>query len=506
MATAASALLRRAPFALAAAVPAGLAGCNWLGSESGDGHKFRIDAVDVLPITHLKDQGFTSAGLSNQKSFGYAKFISDDDCVLGDVILKKTTDPVRARAYMRAGPRETLHFDPKDTRAAIVTCGGLCPGLNTVVKNLVEILGTRYGVEKVYGIRGGYRGFTAVGWDAPLELDAAAVGDVHREGGTVLGTSRGGFDAEKIVDWLKAKRVNQLYVVGGDGTHRGAYKLAELCWEKGVNIAVAGVPKTIDNDIPLVDRSFGFDTAVAEAKRFVDVAAVEARSFPRGLGVVRLMGRDAGFLAVHAALAAPGDVDACLVPEKAFALDGPDGLLAYVADRLERRGSAVLVVAEGVGARVVDGAGESVEVSGDVGPWLCDRFRDFFDGSSPLRAKASLKYVDPSYAVRAAPSNAADTIFCSRLAQHAVHGALAGYTAFAVGAVNTHLAEIPLSDFANRAAVCSVSGRLFGDLVRSTGQPSFVREYDAVCDDDLESPTGGCVVTWGGPTETGVVK
>ena len=200
------------------------------------------------------------------------------------------------------------------------------------------------------------------------------------------------------------------------------------------------------------------------------------------------------------------DWSASQVPEKAFALDGPDGLLAYVADRLERRGSAVLVVAEGVGARVVDGAGESVEVSGDVGPWLCDRFRDFFDGSSPLRAKASLKYVDPSYAVRAAPSNAADTIFCSRLAQHAVHGALAGYTAFAVGAVNTHLAEIPLSDFANRAAVCSVSGRLFGDLVRSTGQPSFVREYDAVCDDDLESPTGGCVVTWGGPTETGVVK
>ena len=167
--------------------------------------------------------------------------------MLGDIVLNGPSHTTKA--YTRAGPREKLHFDPQDTRCAIVTCGGLCPGLNTVVKNLVEILESRYGVEKIYGIKGGYRGFTSVGWDAPLELTADCVKDIHREGGTLLGTSRGGFDAEKIVEWLRAKRVNQLYVIGGDGTHRGAYKLAELCWEKGVDVSVAGVPKTIDNDI-----------------------------------------------------------------------------------------------------------------------------------------------------------------------------------------------------------------------------------------------------------------
>jgi len=268
---------------------------------------------------------------------------------------------------------------------------------------------------------------------------------------------------------------------------------------------VAVIPKTIDNDIPLIDRSFGFDTAVQEAKRAIDTAATEARSFPRGLGVVRLMGRDAGFLAVHASLAAPGDVDACLVPEKGFALDGEGGLLAYAERVLDSQGHCVLVVAEGVDARCVEG-GDVQGRGGDVGTWLCERFRAHFDGDA--REKVSLKYVDPTYAVRAAPSIPADTIFCSRLAQHAVHGAMAGRTAFAVGTINTHFAEIPLEDFANRAALVTVSGRLYGDLVRSTGQPPFEPESldgDVECEDDLESPSGGCVVTWAGPTSTGVV-
>lgn len=199
-----------------------------------------------------------------------------------------------------------------------------------------------------------------------------------------------------------------------------------------------------------------------------------------------------------------GDVDACLVPEKGFALDGEDGLLAYVAETLRDNGHAVLVVAEGVDARIVDGQGKTLDVDGDVGPWLCDQFKAYFDGSSPSRRPVSLKYVDPSYTVRSMASVPADTIFCSRLAQHAVHGAMAGFTAFAVGTVNTHFAEIPLADFANRAAICSVSGRLFADLVRSTGQPAFTEAADYECDDDLESPSGGCVVTWRGESATGV--
>lgn len=303
-----------------------------------------------------------------------------------------------------------------------------------------------------------------------------------------------------MADALEAAGVDALFVVGGDGTIRGAALLCEELESRGSKISVAAIPKTIDNDIPLIDRSFGFDTAVAEAKRAIDVAVVEARSFPRGLGVVRLMGRDAGFLAVHAALAAPGDVDACLVPEKGFAVDG---LFEYVGERLDAKGHAILVVAEGVDARVTDAAGNPVDVDGDIGPWLCAAARAHFDGS-PGRAAVSLKYVDPSYTVRSQASVPADTIFCSRLAAHACHGAMAGYTAFAVGTVNSHFAEIPLADFENRAAITSVTGRLFQDLVRSTGQPQFTQAADYACDDDLESPSGGCVVTWAGESTTGV--
>ena len=181
------------------------------------------------------------------------------------------------------------------------------------------------------------------------------------------------------------------------------------------------------------------------------------------------------------------------MPEKSFSVDA---LLRYVNEKLDEKDHCILVVAEGVNTRVVDGNGP-VTVDGDVGPWLCAQLKANLES-------ISLKYVDPSYAVRSAPSNAADTIFCSRLAQHAAHGALGGSTAFAVGTVNTHYVEIPLQDFANRAAVCAVTGRIFGDLVRSTGQPAFDNDADASCDDSLESPTGGCVVTWDGPSMTGV--
>jgi len=449
-----------------------------------------------LPITHLKDQGFTSAGLSNQKSFGYAKFISDDDCVLGDVILKKTTDPVRARAYMRAGPRETLHFDPKDTRAAIVTCGGLCPGLNTVVKNLVEILGTRYGVEKVYGIRGGYRGFTAVGWDAPLELDAAAVGDVHREGGTVLGTSRGGFDAEKIVDWLKAKRVNQLYVVGGDGTHRGAYKLAELCWEKGVNIAVAGVPKTIDNDIGIIDRSFGFMTAVSEATRAIEAARTEAScNMPNGIGVVKLMGRSAGFLAAYATLASQ-DVDLCLVPEVPIVLDGPSGLLPHLERVVDQKGHAVVVVAEGAGEEVL-GASAEVDAGGNrklppIGTWLKDRITAHFKS---LDREATIKYIDPSYMVRSVSADASDSYLCMLLAHAAAHGAMAGYTGFTVGLANNRTVMIPIPELAKASPrSLNATGRTWERVVAVTNQPCNTARCDVqqmTSDKAVQAATGG---------------
>ena len=208
---------RRLPYGAAAVVSTSCA-------LADEGPTFSVEKVDLKRVTHLQTLGFRSKGGSNAKSFGYAKFISDDDCVLGDVLLKAHAGPREVTGYMRAGPRSELHFDPKETRAAIVTCGGLCPGLNSIVKNLVTILEGHYGIQKIYGVSGGYRGFTSVGWDAPVELSSDYCERIHHDGGTVLGTSRGGFDAEKIVEWLKAKHVSQLFVVGGDGTRRAAPK------------------------------------------------------------------------------------------------------------------------------------------------------------------------------------------------------------------------------------------------------------------------------------------
>ena len=413
-------------------------------------------------------------------------FVGDGAAVLASAATEK--GDLIDRAYAAAGPRSQII--PART-CGIVTCGGLCPGLNTVVQELYRCLCTQYFVERVWGFEGGYEGLAK-----GRRVDLARVlrkKNIYAEGGTLLGTSRPKIPAPELADAVEREALDCLFVVGGDGTMRGAAALSEELQKRNSKCRVAVVPKTIDNDIPLIDRSFGFDTAVTEAKRFIDVASVEARSFPRGVGVVRLMGRDAGFLAVHACLAAPGDVDACLVPEKSFSVDA---LLRYVNEKLDEKDHCILVVAEGVNTRIIDDQGP-VTVDGDVGPWLCAQLKANLDS-------ISLKYVDPSYAVRAAPSNAADTIFCSRLAQHAAHGALGGSTAFAVGTVNTHYVEIPLADFANRAAVCAVTGRIFGDLVRSTGQPAFDNDADASCDDALESPTGGCVVTWDGPSMTGV--
>ena len=426
-----------------------------------------------------------------------AVFVDDDDIVLASAVARVSTGVRSPVAYARAGPRAAVARTGEKVVAAVVTCGGLCPGLNTVTQELYRCLTSQYGVGTVLGAVGGYAGVAAGRW---RPLDDATCDALYARGGTLLETSRGKQDAGVMADSLEAAGVDALFVVGGDGTIRGASYLCDELDRRNSKISVAAIPKTIDNDIPLIDRSFGFDTAVAEAKRAIDVAVVEARSFPRGLGVVRLMGRDAGFLAVHAALAAPGDVDACLVPEKGFAVDG---LFEYVGERLDAKGHAILVVAEGVDARVTDAAGNPVDVDGDIGPWLCAAARAHFDGS-PGREAVSLKYVDPSYTVRSQASVPADTIFCSRLAAHACHGAMAGYTAFAVGTVNSHFAEIPLADFENRAAITSVTGRLFQDLVRSTGQPQFTQAADYACDDDLESPSGGCVVTWAGESTTGV--
>lgn len=411
----------------------------------------------------------------------------DGEMVLGKSTLRVGSSGEACTAYTRAGPRARVTLDGKRATCAIVTCGGLCPGLNAVVQEVARCLSMQYGVSNILGVEGGYAGLSR---GRLRNLDPYRLKDIYEQGGTVLGTSRGQEDAAEMAKVLEQAGVDALFVVGGDGTMRGARAICEAL-DSNSAIRVVAIPKTIDNDIPVIDRSFGFDTAVAAAKEAIDTAVVEARSFPRGLGVVRLMGRDAGFLAAHAALASPGAVDAVLVPEKAFALDP---LLDYLAERLVQADAAIVVVAEGLNARLRQN--ETDHTLPDVGAWLCDQIQLRFTGD----AKVAIKYVDPTYAVRAKASNAADTILCSRLATNAVHAAFAGYTDCAVATLNSNFALVPLSHLVNKASIVAVTGHLWADLVRSTGQPDFLSPLvpdDLQCDDIyVETPTGGCVVSY----------
>uniref|UniRef100_A0A7S3JRG8 Phosphofructokinase domain-containing protein n=1 Tax=Aureoumbra lagunensis TaxID=44058 RepID=A0A7S3JRG8_9STRA len=433
-----------------------------------------IAGVSVLPIRHLSELGFESQKVSNTVSFGYVKYISEDECVLGDIVLKESANEKQLKAYVRAGPRAELFFNPKKARVAIVSCGGLCPGMNSIIKNLVTILYQGYGVSKVYGIQGGYRGFTSKDWDEPLELDNDAVEYMHHIGGTVLGTSRGGFDIEKIVSWLQVHHVDQLYVIGGDGTHRGAYKISEECHNRGLRISVAGIPKTIDNDIGLIDRSFGFMTAVSEATRAIAAARVEATcNKPNGIGIVKLMGRSAGFLAAYATLASQ-DVDLCLVPEIPIVLHGPHGILSHIDHVLEQKGHAVIVVAEGAGEELL-GESTQTDAGGNrllppIGEFLTKQIKQHFQESN---REATVKYIDPSYMVRSVPADASDSYMCMTLAHAAAHGCMAGFTGFTVGLINNRTVMVPIPALAKSSPrSMNANGRTWERVQAITGQPN----------------------------------
>ena len=391
-----------------------------------------------------------------------------------DAILKQTVvnpgKPQNFARYLRSGPREHVAFSYDEVRAAIVTCGGICPGINTVIRELTDGLANLYGVQHIYGIRGGYRGF----YDGTpyMPLDPRNVDGIHRLGGTVLGTSRGGFDLERILHAIEQHRFNQLYVIGGDGTIKGAAAIAAECERRRRKVGVVSVPKTIDNDIPVIDHSFGFMTAVEEAQRAINAAHVEVTCFPNGIGVVRLMGRNSGFIAMYATLASR-DVDCCLIPEVPFDLHGPHGLCAYIQQRLAQNGHFVLVVAEGAGQELVPEV-RGADLSGnrklaDIGPFLTAQIEDYFHA---IGMEVSMKYIDPTYMVRAIPPIASDQMYCALLAHSAVHGAMAGYTSFTVGPVNGRYAMIPLSDVAGEQQRVSVRDRTWMRLLSSTGQPS----------------------------------
>jgi len=367
------------------------------------------------------------------------------------------------------GPRMRIFFNPATTTVGIVTCGGLCPGLNNVIRGLVLELADNYGVTEILGFRDGYRGL--VGESEPMRLTHALVADIHNRGGTILGTSRGSQDPERMVATLRKHGISVLFVIGGDGSLRGAERITEEADRQGYVLSVIGVPKTIDNDIPYIEQSFGFQTAFARATESIKAAHTEARCTPNGVGLVKLMGRHSGFIACYAALASH-DVDFVLIPEVPFSLTGQTGFLAVLQRRMQRQGHAVIVVAEGAGQELFcyDGA---VDASGnaklaDIGAHLREAIIEEFAAN---HVDISLRYVDPGYAIRSVPANGYDAVYCLRLAQAAVHAAMAGRTAMVVGRWHGRFVHVPIALATASRNQVDPNGDLWMSVLEATGQP-----------------------------------
>ncbi len=372
-----------------------------------------------------------------------------------------------------AGPREHIFFDPARTTAGIVTCGGLCPGLNDVIKGLVMELYHRYGVQRIFGFRYGYEGLIPSFGHVPMSLRPDKISEIHHFGGTILGSSRGPQDIGAMIDTLEEMSVDLLFVIGGDGTLRGANELAHEIKRRGLRKAVVGIPKTIDNDITHLDKCFGFETAFAEAVKALQCAHVEAVGATNGVGLVKLMGRDSGFIACYASLAS-SLVNFTLIPEVPFELEGPRGLLEALRYRLAQRHHAVIVVAEGAGQHLLAQAGHTHDASGnalhgDIGLFLRDRIGAFFAGR---KMEATVKFIDPSYTIRSVPASPQDNVFCSRLAQNAVHAAMAGKTAMLVGRWHGSFVHLPLELVTNGRRRVDPRGELWHSVLETTGQPA----------------------------------
>ncbi|XVF17330.1 hypothetical protein REPUB_Repub10bG0111500 [Reevesia pubescens] len=372
----------------------------------------------------------------------------------------------------RAGPREKIYFKPEEVKAAIVTCGGLCPGLNDVIRQIVITLEI-YGVKNIVGIPFGYRGFSDKDL-AEMPLSRKVVQNIHLSGGSLLGVSRGGPSVGDIVSSMEERGINMLFVLGGNGTHAGANAIHNECRKRKLKVAVVGVPKTIDNDILLMDKTFGFDTAVEAAQRAINSAYIEAHSAYHGIGIVKLMGRSSGFIAMQSSLAS-GQVDICLIPEVPFHLHGPHGVLRHLKYLIETKGSAVVCVAEGAGQNLVqktnatDASGNIV--LGDIGVRLQQEMKKYF---KEIGIPADVKYIDPTYMIRACRANASDGILCTVLGQNAVHGAFAGYSGITVGICNTHYVYFPIPEVISHPREVDPNSRMWHRCLTSTGQPDFV--------------------------------
>lgn len=381
-------------------------------------------------------------------------------------------------SFEKAGPRQKLFHDPAWTRAAIVTCGGLCPGLNDVIKGLVQTLHFSYGVKHIFGIPFGYRGLNPDYGLSPMLLSPDAVDTIHEEGGTILGSSRGNQDVGVMADTLERLNINILFCVGGDGTLRGAHAIAEEIKRRGQHIGIVGVPKTIDNDLSFTDRTFGFETAVYHTHDIITAAHQEAKGAFNGIGLVKLMGRDSGFIAAYASLA-NSVVNFCLVPEVPFDVEGEKGLLKALERRFcSGKTHAVIVTAEGAGQSLFQGASEEKDASGnvlkkDIGIRLKNDITRHFKS---IGAEVSVKYFDPSYSIRSVPAHGTDAIFCYELAENAVHAAMAGKTDVIIGHWSDELTHVPISLAVSERKKIDVEGALWQAVLGATRQRDWWRD------------------------------
>ena len=377
------------------------------------------------------------------------------------------TDP--GLQFELAGPRAKLFFDGKKTRAGIVTCGGLCPGLNNVMRSLFLELYYGYGVRDVLGFRGGYSGLDPKCAVEPVKITPQVVDDIHQKGGTILGTSRGPVDMARAVDNLIARDINILFTVGGDGTQRGANDLYQEARRRGHALSVVGIPKTIDNDVGFVSRTFGFFSAVEEAARVLDCAHTEARSVPGGIGLVKLMGRHAGFVTAGAVVASQ-DVNFALIPEVPFNIDI---FLAALKERMLAKSHAVIAVAEGAGQDLLEADRSACDASGnvklkDIGPFLRAKIEAFFKAEG---IPVVIRYFAPSYQVRSRPANSEDALLCDLFARHAVHAAMAGKTGVVIGFLHERFIHVPIELLATHTKRLDPASGWWHSVLAATGQP-----------------------------------
>ncbi|RCK80523.1 MAG: 6-phosphofructokinase [Candidatus Ozemobacter sibiricus] len=426
-------------------------------------------------VRRLGEATFPSPlGLSKSDGDMLTNYTQDDDRILYEVSLRKVQEVIAAGrvpcSFEKAGPREKVFFNPSETRVGIVTCGGLCPGINDVIRGLVMQLSFWYRVKAIYGFRYGYQGLVKELGAPPRVLDPEVVADIHEFGGSILGTSRGPQDVGKMVDRLMDFGIDILFCIGGDGTLRGAKDIADEILRRGLKIGVIGIPKTIDNDIGFIEKTFGFETAFSLAVESIRTAHVEAKAVQNGIGLVRLMGRDSGFIAANAAVASQ-DVNFCLVPEIPFDLEGPNGFYTHLKQRLAKRGHAVVVVAEGVGKAF--GGDQGKDASGnikfpDVGVFLRDDIKRVF-GEQGI--PVNIRYIDPSYMIRSARALPSDSIYCNQLAQNAAHAGMAGRTGMVVGIWNDHFTHVPIEMAVKNRKLIDPESTFWLNVLESTGQP-----------------------------------